>query len=353
VPVVGEKDLLWRSELRIPGVPRGAWWDPSPGLTPLGFSGEHELVATYTTPESKAPVSPWTVHCILLDAATGRILGQHEWSVLYHRVAVLPTDAGNFVFRENHELVLYPPTFRPLARFPLDSRRYDIRGFGYDVVATPGRKSIVVRKWLDRWVELTWLNPDSLTVERQWRIPNRMTGLFYSLQASRRFISELVPDGIFVSPIGGSPSRLPWPAQGWYRDAYFDSAQQFVSDNHLLLSRPGQVQLVRADGKVLFSKAVRDPEYTYANEAQLSADGSRLAISLLKTEGIDSELLNLSAHPVVKRIMIYDLPTMRLACQLDGKHPSTKYVTAMALSPDGSRVALLRAGAIELYKLPE
>ena len=83
-----------------------------------------------------------------------------------------------------------------------------------------------------------------------------------------------------------------------------------------------------------------------------SADGRRFAIAVATTKG-GSALLDISSHEVLKRIMVFDLPTSRWVYSLDSKSVDLKYVSGFAVSPDGLRLGVMRNGFVEMYELPD
>jgi hypothetical protein len=379
-PVALKPDLIWRTELGGKTA-WGSWWlGGSPSFSPLAFSGSGFLIVASRTPVGRAPNTPRAVHCILLDAQTGRVLGERDWTVVESRVTVLPTRDGGIIVRKNRELVLYSPRLRALANYPLDSRDNDIRGLGYVVQGVPGLDLVAVERWFDdnRRVEITWLRADTLRVKLtrlfQQKFGYEVGGMF-SLEASRHTALQILRNPLPTNPaerkvlsaVGVRVNPAPYPPSGLYvRDPEgkprmifagpkpVEMSAMFASDHTILACTPHGFFLLSDSGRVLFSEKLRKHEYTYAWAvvAGLAASGNRLAVPVLKTEGLENEMLHLSTHVVLKRVMIYDLPSMRLADALDGKHPNLRHVSAIALSPHGHRLAILREGAVELYRLP-
>ncbi|HEV2177250.1 MAG TPA: hypothetical protein VGW33_08625 [Terriglobia bacterium] len=75
-----------------------------------------------------------------------------------------------------------------------------------------------------------------------------------------------------------------------------------------------------------------------------------LAISIHKG---GSEILDIDYHSVLKRIMVYDIPTREWIYTLAAKRQKIGSISGLALSPDGSQMAILTDGVVETYRLPE
>jgi hypothetical protein len=339
--------------------------DQPPGFVRLGFSGPRFLIVSFLTHQGNTE-SPLSVHCIVLGAERGRVLGQHEWFVPRLRVGLLPTEGGRLVVRQQDGLDLYSPKFRVLARLPLGrqdlgmlARRHDTaQEPRYFVEATPDQEQVVVEKWLDRdsIVHVTWLNADTLAVRRARTYDQDVTlqpYAMFSLSAGGKTVLQIfgypaARPGLYVRGPDGRPRRVLADPRAIQLTA------MFVTNSTILASSSRRALLLLDEaGRVLFSQSLPTSEYVSAYDARASADGTRLAVPILRNVGVNNELLGLRERLVVKRIEIRDLATARSVCQLDGKHPSLGEVTALALSPHGRRLALLRNGAVELYRLPE
>jgi hypothetical protein len=294
-----------------------------------------------------APYGPRQLHCILLDPRTGRIVARHEWSVLRSLVAFLPTRGGHFVVRTSTGLTVYSPTLEPLKELgiPLHS---PAAPYDWAVSTTPTRRLVVLVRHTDSEMDVLWLDSTTLSQVRRWR---SVTETFDSGWDSLHFSDDLLANplrwGVQVrGRTGGwqtiyNANRLP---------DWLDAA--FVSTEALLVCQESLAFVVRSNGQYVLARSLGSGNYCHADDAQASAEGNRFAIPVFRTEGVDNETLGLAAHPVLKRVLIYDVPAGRPVGELDTKGLSLRSASAFALSPDGSRLALLRNGAIELFRLP-
>lgn len=370
---------------------------PAEQYEPLGFVSNDFVMATSLTPESEAPASPRRARVVLLDAATGRVLGAQEWSVFFAEIALHPVRDGKFVIRTAHKLILYSEKFEEIAEVSLPRRNQE-EDWNWKVYVTPTRKSVVIEHWLDQDLEVQWMDTDSLKPKRSWLAPE---GLFRltPLGDPRRGRASIPRADWTILPVG--TKRL--QSSNYYADrrdgsrelrdvtldrslAFSDTAlaatvtdratheckvsvltaeeswrlifhsprcgqeAQFVNDDTLYLSAEDEMLVLRTDGRILSRQQLGRKEFSLA--ARPSTNGLRFAVPVDTLKG-GSEMLDISPHDVLKRIMIYDIPTRRWVFALDGKLIDFERLAGFAISPDGLRVALLRENAVEVYRLPD
>jgi hypothetical protein len=73
-------------------------------------------------------------------------------------------------------------------------------------------------------------------------------------------------------------------------------------------------------------------------------------VTVWKHEG-GSAFFDVSSHSVQKRIVVYDIPKRQEVYAFDAKSLNVKSASGVALSPDGSRLALLTEGVVQVYQL--
>jgi hypothetical protein len=134
---------------------------------------------------------------------------------------------------------------------------------------------------------------------------------------------------------------------------------QFVNDDTIFIPyRVGKlwgVKLLGTDGKILFE----EPEghslgRCYSDSfAYPSENGRRLVIPACEWKGAVAAL-DIGAHPILKQILVYDLGPVVHTHVLDVKGPTLANEMNFAISPDGSKFAVMvqRSQTVELFKLP-
>jgi hypothetical protein len=122
-------------------------------------------------------------------------------------------------------------------------------------------------------------------------------------------------------------------------------APRFISEDSLIVARRDSVQLIRVDGKVLFS--ARLPKGRLVSAAWGSLDRRFVAVAADRMTGITVETLDMYRHPSPWRILIYDTESGDVVSAL-----RFTWQHECAFSPDSSALAVLSGGIIELFSLP-
>jgi hypothetical protein len=126
---------------------------------------------------------------------------------------------------------------------------------------------------------------------------------------------------------------------------------EFLSNELLALWSPHEFRVVpKTGGDALLKASFRDDEWL-GSRLYPSADGKRFAVTVSAHKG-GSALFDVDYHSVLKRIVVYDLPRGQAVYTLDAKQQMIKDVSGVALSPDGTLMAILADGVVEAYQLP-
>lgn len=153
-------------------------------------------------------------------------------------------------------------------------------------------------------------------------------------------------------------ARDQYPAYrpGWRQHEFLndDTLFSYITDGR----GPHFFSLIRTDGQVLYREEVPVSEqfssgsYEQPCDARPSADGKRFALPFYKAHG-GSALLDIPGYLLLKRLMVYDLPSHRWIYQLNGKRQKIRMLSGLALSPDGSLMGLVtQEGVLEVYRVP-
>ncbi len=217
-----------------------------------------------------------------------------------------------------------------------------------------------------------WINLETLQVAQSWTAKNWMSP--YSMAISDGGIVRygIVTDGEkFVAKIGELPNG-PWRQMDSPMDSYQELLGQFINNKTILNMRfVGGVDkntkvwmgVVSTTGELLYQETFAKGEISFdgsfvQDEAGqkgvvFSSGGQRFALALAKIKGANTTL-DIGGHLSLDRIMVYDVPNRRWIYTLDAKAQRIKSVSGMALSPDGSLLALINQdGILEVYRVPE
>jgi hypothetical protein len=286
---------------------------------------------------------------VIMDATSGQILSTHVWEAVYYKLGLLATPTGNIIVRVENELAVYSSKLELLKKMPLQITRNPGDEY-WKVLLSPSGESIVLVHRVNELLEFSVLEPDTFRQKRSWKIP---ADVFSTIGSS--FVP--LDDGILSTvkdrangdclvnvnnPDGSSASV--------YRIPPSCHLEVQALDNDTFYIRTGnEFILIKRGGGVLLRQPMRKGEFPAA--MRTSADGRRIAIAYASMKG-GSEFLDLSSHQILKRVQIYDVATLGSLFVLDEKSVNLQSVSDFGLSPDGSRLAILRDGFIEVYATP-
>lgn len=372
-----------------PAVREGGTHDPwVPG--PLCFAGGSKAVVTFVgrtapsaLPRRGQPTStlPLRLHALFIDAATGRSPVAREWPTGSYLSRVVPAPRGGFLVFTTEHLLLYTADSGLGRRLPL-TLSVDAAKGTIAVSASPAGGYLLIS--YEPWSEAQRFEAFGRTlrgtspVEAGERIgqyldynpPERRQVLVDvpSLRVTRSWIQKgaalfpsVADDGAMLKR--GADGDLETRAPNGARHVFCAATRrrcsgpgEFVGDDALfsgmvdLGMRRRAMRLVLVDGSVIFEHELSEKQDV--RYVATSAGGRRFAVAIDKGKG-GSELLDIGAHYSLHRIFVYDLPTRRWVYALDCKKEGIKSISGLALSPDGTLLALINQdGILEVFRLP-
>lgn len=332
-------------------------------ILPLWFLGNDRLVTTFLTRErvetlacrdATEPVRPLRLHAVFFDAASGHVSATREWPTPSSSAGILAaTSQGNFVVRAGDRIMAYSPTLDPGPELRL---RWETQAGGkyreyWSHYTSPSGRSIVLDRHLPsgqkeyRWIESTYLqelhfSTDLLDMPHFIWVPSISDTAAASMRESREILLEVWVRGV-TTPwrrICGPPSDCATPV--------------FVNNDMLLLVDLHRLTLVATDGRVLFTQGFpyEDWLHTFHWDLAVASDGGRFAVVVTTPKG-GSTLLDIGPRYEPVRLMVFDIPSLSWVYTLDTKRLKIKKISALALSSDGSLLAILRDSIVEVYKV--
>jgi hypothetical protein len=129
----------------------------------------------------------------------------------------------------------------------------------------------------------------------------------------------------------------------------------FVNDSTLVVTGGGKMAVATVEGALLFWVSLPS-KYWFGSEAS-SAGGERFAVIESKMRGVTNEVLDMYAFPSDDHIVVYSLHerTAIYARKVKGTSPWLPWIehrNRLTLSPDGTLLAVLDDGILEVYQLP-
>jgi hypothetical protein len=338
--------------------PKKETWGLHLNPNPLCFSDDKTLVATFITREDvktlgrrddSSDARPNRLHGIFLDAQTGKVQSRKEWSVPRPRGGIIPASNGKFVVLTPAMVALYSPGFDLLKDFKLSSEQQSLL---WDLHASSTGKSILVEYHLPE-ATYQWLDSDTFQPQdAPWR--DSLSAVSISdekeIAASRDTYVSSKRSNIFEAffrPRNGD-ERIVCRIVAGEGDSCGDP--EFLSNDLLALWSPhGLSVLPKNGGDALLSASFRPDEWL-GSRFYPSANGKRFAVAVWAHKG-GSALFDISSHNVLKRIVVYDIPTRQAVYTLDARKLKIMDLSGLAISPDGSLMAVLINGVAQVYKL--
>ena len=295
---------------------------------------------------------PYRLHALFIDTATGTVRARREWPTASRWAWITEAPARKFVVITPERLTLYSPALEPLEHLDLRVTQEAIKD-AWRVVPSPAGRYLVVDYWRAEDEQRTgrgvlrreWIDTDTFRILREWTL----TGMAI---ADKMRVSDggtaLVGDDI--GKPDGPLHRLCLPS----KSQPYCGLLNLISDDTVLswglVPKHQWMDLISTNGDVLAHQDFLPGEIY--NRLATSADGRRLAFALEKGKG-GIEALDIAAHYSLSRIIVYDVAARRPVYSLRGKEHHLKAISGLALSPDGSELALVNQdGILEEYRLP-
>jgi len=361
--------LLWHAKLAPLGL-RSDWANLVSGHSftrteydLVTFLDDDFLIVSFPVYEGRKPPARRIFRVVLLDARTGTALRTKDWLVLQRELGLQATRAGKLAVHTREKLELYSQAFEKIAEYPLPDIRRPVKWEDWEVHATPNRERLVVAHFLDRELTLDWLDSGTFVSEKHWHAPSGEFGLGADKDkdkirdasnnriAAVRVESPVEEYGalaadchVFVGD-GDRPLRKilerPRSCPVWGA-----GGAQWANEEVLFLPTLQGFLLFDADGRELLAETMGKNELAYYGRASLN--GRWFVVPIVQWKG-GFDLLDIGPHLVLKRLQIYEISDeLRVLRHSDAKL-NTKNVVTFALSPDGTRLAIVRGSDIELY----
>ena len=351
---------VWRVDLRSVGftgfAPKQEQWGLNLRQNPVAFSANSVLIATFITHEEvttlarrdkPGDVLPLRLHAVFLNVDASKIQVTKEWSITRPRGGIVANGHGGFVLLTPGLIAVYSSSVELVNKLDLSSKQQSDL---WDFHTSPTGKSILIEYHRPE-TSFQWMDASSLRSELSWDETMGFGSISDGEIAFSRetfvkstgFIHEVLlrprvgPEQTICRGIAGRGDSCGTP--------------QFVSNDVLALLMPHELSVVpRTGGDALLKASFHDDEWL-GRPLHPSADGQRFAVTVWAHKG-GNAFFDIDSHSVLKRIVVYDLPSSRAVYTLDAKQRKIKNVSGVALSPDGSLLAVLTDGVVEVYRVP-
>jgi len=370
----------WRTDVHaaIGGAPLGSVWGgrqeyKGRPITSLWFTDNNTIVASFVTRDSSArpqvsrrdnldSALALRLRAIFLDTNTGRVTAATNWPTESRRSLIVAAHDGRIVAQRGNELTLYDSDRNPLRTAKLPSPQ----GGNWYSHSSPTGKNILFYSRESEKSPLIWVESDTLKILGSWEdassgfisISDKEVATATCLLGRRLAIRN----GVTTPPPSAQDDCEPTImvreiSTDWRSIAPSEpkSYLQFVNENTLFVSGITKRRLVRTDGQVLFAES---NEHRlgwgfgcWGTRVLVSSAGQRFVIPGCEAKGAVASL-DIGGHSVLKRIILYDMRSEVRSCTLDIKGPKIQDEMQFAVSPDGSKLAILNKGFVEVFQLP-
>lgn len=318
----------------------------------LAFTDRNDIVFAWTTVDDSSvdkkigllPTAASHLHALLLDARTGRKKDGREWPASSFYATIHPVGKEKFLICTGKSIQLLSPDFDVIRVQAIPRSNSCIGG---DV--SPSRQSFSINTGVGNNYQPTLFDAESFAPIAKWSREARGVRFTDTLLVGtcspqfklciRKSNQPWEPFHFAETdePVRDNPYKLPF----------------FVNDSILAIVRAGEMAVVTVEGALLFRVALRNG---LGNPAT-STGGERFALIESKSRGLTNEALDMYAFPSDDHVVVYSLHE-RMAIytrKVKGTSPWSPWVVhrnRLALSPDGTLLAVLDDGMLAVYQLP-
>ena len=312
--------------------------------------GNHVVLGANTSDVHK---TRWTadLDVVVFDLSTGLETSSHHWQSS-RGTLVNGVGGGRLLICTGKELGLYSWTFSPIWERALDS---PVCGLG----VSPSRRSFSFRLSLaDQSVlmDVLTLSPRASWTNEAEAIQFTDTMLAGNCGAGRELCTRSLTGPWETLEVTGMNQRM----NGAPR-----KVRSFVNDSTVLITAGHEIALVALrprvsghgpDGLVLFYISL--PERVLLGAVATSIAGSRFAVLERKMRGLSNPAADLYPFPSDDRAVVYSVKdgSAIYVRKLRGTSPWTpwdEHENAIALSPDGTLLAIADDKTLSVYALPK
>jgi hypothetical protein len=324
--------------------------------TSLLFLDNSTIVGTFITQEganpslssrdSSDPNQPLRLRAIFLDADTGKVRSTQAWPSESRLAGIVTANDGRFVTQTGTTVTLYSSDAKELKKLSLPPPPQNLNG--WNAHPSPTGKNILFENsdWRTTspksWI---WVNADDLQIVRSWK--EEQSGRVEISDSTIAMTTCMFPEYHCDPSLKVRGLATEWKTIAPIEKLGWVWAPQFVDSETLFL--PGMPwKLLQTDGKTVFTESAPFG----GSMAITSASGQRFVVPFFQSKG-GVAALDIGAHGELKTISVYDAPFHARSYKLGMIGPKIKdQGTQLALSPDGSKLAILYDESVYLFQLP-
>jgi outer membrane protein assembly factor BamB len=297
-----------------------------------------------------ATARPAHLHVLVLDATTGEKVGVQAWSTPSTPVRFLATRDGKFLTCTGNVLRLFSPSLELVRKQDLPNDRACLnpsRNARWGI--SPSRRSLLLSFATEQGYQNTLLDAETFAVVSSW---------------SEKPLIGNISDHWLLSSCGQEREAcLRGIDKPWQRFQPAGTNRQmnqsrilFINDGTLMIEAWNRLTVVTVDAAGLFQ--VELSKNRSFGEAAVSSGGEKFAVIENKQRGLTNQALDMYAFASNDRAVVYSIADRRAiyAVRVKGTSPWTpweNHVNQLALSPDGTLLAVIDDGNLKIYRLAD
>jgi hypothetical protein len=368
----GSITSTWVTDLRaivknkpLPYVYAGTYEIKGALATSLWFTNDQTLIATFVTREGedgnpklsgrKGESLPLRLQAVFLDSVSGKVTASRKWPSDSRNASVIATLHGKFVTQTGNELTLYNSNLEEIKsiNLPPSSSQFEWHATpsstGENILLRMGQES---KQSLFSWM---WIKTQTLDVVHSWEAQPEG---YVSITDDRLALNTV------CTHIGCDPSKLEITTLSTGSTIEEPSESRtiyWVNDDEIFM--PGDprseinphmpARLIRAGGEILYTETQLSGGSKWWSPPIRSSEGKRFVVPGLIIIGAHPSV-DISGHTEFRSVLVYDLPSHGQPYVLEVKGANIKDLRPnnIALSPDGSQLAILSNTIVRVFQLP-
>ena len=301
----------------------------------------HEVVLNTNDLSSRqsSDSSPFRLRASVLDVGSGKTTASAEWGTRVRESSIQTTSGGALV-RTGETLRLYSRDFVQEKELTLP-RSEDT----YTVTVSASGKTILINSHGEHSSHFEVLDGGTLRVRQEWSEAPPLRRLYSSSDASIA-AADFNQEHILFSEFGSGR----WNVIGGRPKLTCIGLPTLVTDSSLV-NGCKEFSYLSHDGSLIFQDGFPKGE-ALVRKIAVSQDGKAVAVSLDRTKGSDFWDTGKGIKLVATYVLVYDLPIKKRALTVE-VNPLPKSDYDFALSPDGSRLAILNDRRVTVCSVPK
>lgn len=318
--------------------------DHAVALTP---KSQVAVVFETLTMKSRTGYAPGTsdVHLVVVDAASGKITAAKHWPG-NEDPSVSATPSGKILYEGDSQLVLYTSSLEVVGSLPTEKMQNGQHVFLHYVNSADGQYVLLEDGDKAPYTE-TLIDAETLRPIRSWTSDFHVNAFFGGHFARWELDEDSQQRAFYVKADGAAWEKI-YAGSGCREPN--DSAE-FATDQEIAIAFCNKIVLVDLRGNVIFAKEFSKKHEL--NDLRAAAHGKRVAISDAKLKRDPFWTGDPGYEEVHPTLIICDTQDGQAIWNLvlNPKHEQP-FGYDYALSEDGSQLALLLHGVLEMYRMP-